>query len=183
MSNADLLLAIDQGTTGTTSLVMDTSGATLGRATREFRQHFPAPGQVEHDADEIWESVRLAVAEPVRQTATTEDVPRSVQYVAIIEVHQLAREGARPLVRIRGSYQRFEPIGIDLRVVVQERHVLRAGGLYPRVDRHAEASILDEWQDPNLREVAVHERYRGVGGTVVDQHSLKVPERLEAERA
>jgi glycerol kinase len=60
---ADLILAIDQGTTGSTSLVMDTSGATLGRATREFRQHFPAPGQVEHDADEIWESVVLAVKE------------------------------------------------------------------------------------------------------------------------
>ncbi len=57
----DLLLAIDQGTTGTTSLVMDTSGATLGRATFEFRQHFPAPGQVEHDADEIWQSVLDAV--------------------------------------------------------------------------------------------------------------------------
>ncbi|MFO0756444.1 MAG: glycerol kinase GlpK [Byssovorax sp.] len=58
---ADLILAIDQGTTGTTSLVMDTSGATLGRATREFRQHFPAPGLVEHDAEEIWQSVLEAV--------------------------------------------------------------------------------------------------------------------------
>jgi glycerol kinase len=58
---ADLLLAIDQGTTGTTSLVMDTSGATLGRATQEFRQHFPAPGLVEHDAEEIWQSVIDAV--------------------------------------------------------------------------------------------------------------------------
>jgi glycerol kinase len=71
MASADLLLAIDQGTTGTTSLVMDTSGATLGRATREFRQHFPAPGQVEHDADEIWESVTLAVAEALARA----DVP------------------------------------------------------------------------------------------------------------
>ena len=58
---ADLLLAIDQGTTGTTSLVMDTAGSTLGRATREFRQHFPAPGLVEHDAEEIWQSVLEAV--------------------------------------------------------------------------------------------------------------------------
>ena len=58
----DLLLAIDQGTTGTTALVMDTSGATLGRATREFRQHFPAPGLVEHDAEEIWQSVLDAVS-------------------------------------------------------------------------------------------------------------------------
>ncbi len=53
----DLILAIDQGTTGTTSLVMDTHGATLGRATREFAQHFPEPGQVEHDAEQIWSSV------------------------------------------------------------------------------------------------------------------------------
>jgi glycerol kinase len=58
---ADLLLAIDQGTTGTTSLVMDTGGTTLGRSTHEFRQHFPEPGLVEHDAEEIWRSVIAAV--------------------------------------------------------------------------------------------------------------------------
>ena len=58
---ADLLLAIDQGTTGTTSLVMDIRGTTLGRSTREFRQHFPEPGLVEHDAEEIWRSVIDAV--------------------------------------------------------------------------------------------------------------------------
>jgi glycerol kinase len=57
----DLLLAIDQGTTGSTALVMDTSGTTLGRATHEFRQHFPEPGLVEHDAEEIWQSVLDAV--------------------------------------------------------------------------------------------------------------------------
>lgn len=56
-----LLLAIDQGTTGTTALVMDTSGATVGRSTKEFAQHFPAPGLVEHEPDEIWESVLSAV--------------------------------------------------------------------------------------------------------------------------
>src|SRR5580700_3075107 len=59
---SDLLLALDQGTTGSTSLVMDRSGATLGRATREFRQHFPEPGLVEHDAGDIWESVVDATA-------------------------------------------------------------------------------------------------------------------------
>src|SRR5438132_14240212 len=58
----DLLLAIDQGTTGSTALVMDTSGATLGRATREFHQYFPEPGLVEHDAAEIWQSVLEAVS-------------------------------------------------------------------------------------------------------------------------
>jgi glycerol kinase len=53
----NLLLAIDQGTTGSTALVMDKAGATLGRVTCEFAQHFPEPGLVEHEADEIWQSV------------------------------------------------------------------------------------------------------------------------------
>jgi glycerol kinase len=56
------LLAIDQGTTGTTALVMSASGVTLGRATRELPQHFPEPGWVEHDALEIWDSVLAAIA-------------------------------------------------------------------------------------------------------------------------
>lgn len=56
------LLAIDQGTTGTTALVMSREGVTLGRANRELPQHFPEPGRVEHDALEIWASVESAIA-------------------------------------------------------------------------------------------------------------------------
>jgi glycerol kinase len=59
---AQHLLAIDQGTTGTTALVMSRDGGTLGRATREFPQHFPQPGWVEHDVAEIWSSVEAAIA-------------------------------------------------------------------------------------------------------------------------
>jgi len=58
----DLLLAIDQGTTGSTSLVMDPKGKTLGRKNVEFTQHFPQPGWVEHDAEDIWQSVITATA-------------------------------------------------------------------------------------------------------------------------
>jgi glycerol kinase len=50
-----LILAIDQGTTGTTCLAFDREGRVRGRAYSEFRQHFPRPGWVEHDANEIWE--------------------------------------------------------------------------------------------------------------------------------
>ncbi|HKQ69899.1 MAG TPA: glycerol kinase GlpK [Polyangiaceae bacterium] len=57
------LLAIDQGTTGSTVLIMDLEGRTLGRATREFHQYFPAPGLVEHDPEEIWASVCAAAIE------------------------------------------------------------------------------------------------------------------------
>ncbi len=55
------LLAIDQGTTGSTAIVLTLEGATLGRHTVEFPQHFPKPGWVEHDAREIWASVEASV--------------------------------------------------------------------------------------------------------------------------
>lgn len=55
------LLAIDQGTTGTTTLVLSDDGVTLGRATVDFEQHFPKPGWVEHDPEQIWASVRASV--------------------------------------------------------------------------------------------------------------------------
>jgi glycerol kinase len=55
------LLAIDQGTTGTTSLVVTLDGTTLGKKTVEFPQHFPQPGWVEHDPNEIWTSVGASV--------------------------------------------------------------------------------------------------------------------------
>ena len=50
----DAVLAIDQGTTGSTALVLDADGRVLGRATEEFTQHYPQPGWVEHDPEEIW---------------------------------------------------------------------------------------------------------------------------------
>ena len=49
------VLAIDQGTTGTTCLVVAQDGRVLSRAYSEFTQHFPRPGWVEHDAVEIWD--------------------------------------------------------------------------------------------------------------------------------
>jgi glycerol kinase len=53
-----MILAIDQGTTGTTCIVFDDRGRPRGRAYSEFEQYFPRPGWVEHDAAEIWEVTR-----------------------------------------------------------------------------------------------------------------------------
>jgi glycerol kinase len=55
-----VLLAIDQGTTGTTCLVVDRELHVRGRGYRELTQHFPAPGLVEHDAEELWATVLAA---------------------------------------------------------------------------------------------------------------------------
>jgi glycerol kinase len=57
------LLALDQGTTSSRAIVFDDAGAIVGVAQREFKQHFPKPGWVEHDADEIWRSQLDVAAE------------------------------------------------------------------------------------------------------------------------
>ena len=58
-----MILAIDQGTTGTTCIVFGEDGRERGRGYSEFEQHFPEPGWVEHDAAEIWEVTRkVAIA-------------------------------------------------------------------------------------------------------------------------
>jgi glycerol kinase len=60
------VVAIDQGTTGTTVLVLDEEMRIVGRETREFRQIYPQPGWVEHDPDDIWKSVEEALAGALR---------------------------------------------------------------------------------------------------------------------
>ncbi len=59
------VLAIDQGTTGTRAIVMDQQGTVRAWAYREFTQHFPQPGWVEHDANEIWDVTDTVVREAI----------------------------------------------------------------------------------------------------------------------
>ena len=73
MSGTPSILAIDQGTTGTTCLVLSGDGRVLGRAYSEFTQYFPQPGWVEHDALEIWE-VTQSVAREALDAALEADV-------------------------------------------------------------------------------------------------------------
>ncbi len=55
------ILCIDQGTTGSTALLIDSETLELvGKCNREFEQHFPKPGWVEHDLDQIWNSIELS---------------------------------------------------------------------------------------------------------------------------
>ncbi|MBA3894009.1 MAG: glycerol kinase GlpK [Gemmatimonadales bacterium] len=59
------ILALDQGTTGSTALVIHQDGSVLGRGYREFTQYFPRPGWVEHDPEEIFRVSLEAIAEAV----------------------------------------------------------------------------------------------------------------------
>lgn len=74
------LLAIDQGTTGSTALVVTLEGDTLGKKTVEFPQHFPQPGWVEHDPEQIWRSVEGAVAGALAEAKLA---PREVAAIGI----------------------------------------------------------------------------------------------------
>lgn len=61
MAEDDVILAIDQGTTGTTALLLDRDVRVRAAHNVEFPNHYPQPGHVEHDVAEIWESARQAV--------------------------------------------------------------------------------------------------------------------------
>jgi glycerol kinase len=67
------LLALDQGTTSSRSMLFDLEGKPLGSAQREFPQHFPQPGWVEHNPNDIWESQIGTVRDLFSQTGTKPD--------------------------------------------------------------------------------------------------------------
>jgi glycerol kinase len=59
------ILALDQGTTSSRAIVFDARGREVAMAQKPFRQHYPRPGWVEHDAEEIWETQREAARQAV----------------------------------------------------------------------------------------------------------------------
>ena len=62
--DVDVVLALDQGTTSSRTVAFDGEGRVVAMAQREFAQHYPRPGWVEHEAGEIWET-QLATLEEV----------------------------------------------------------------------------------------------------------------------
>ncbi|HMB62464.1 MAG TPA: FGGY family carbohydrate kinase, partial [Eudoraea sp.] len=59
------ILALDQGTTSCRAIIFDKKGSIVSTAQKEFTQHFPKPGWVEHDAREIWSTQAGMAAEAV----------------------------------------------------------------------------------------------------------------------
>ena len=120
-----VVLAIDAGTTSVRTIAFDHSGHIVASAQREFRQYFPEPGQVEHDASEIWNAVQSTLAEVAglleeppaavgvtnqRETVvawsrrSSEPVHRAIVWQdrrTASRCAQLQRDGALPMVRER----------------------------------------------------------------------------------
>ena len=65
MTARRFVLALDQGTTGSTALVVDPDGAVRARGYAELPQHYPQPGWVEHDPAQIWSTTVQALGQAI----------------------------------------------------------------------------------------------------------------------
>jgi glycerol kinase len=94
------VLAIDQGTTSSRAVLFDRAGTPVAMAQREFTQHFPQPGWVEHDATEIWESQWATLVEVLRRASAT---PRDVAAIGIANQRETTvlwdRHSGEPVAR------------------------------------------------------------------------------------
>ena len=80
MAERGVVLSLDEGTTGATSVVVGLDGEVRGRGYREITQHYPQPGWVEHDAEDIWASVQHSASDAL---ASAGAAPQDVQAIGI----------------------------------------------------------------------------------------------------
>ncbi|RED55967.1 glycerol kinase GlpK [Cohnella lupini] len=81
------ILAIDQGTTSSRAIVFDRQGRIVGTAQQEIKQYFPKPGWVEHDANEIWETVSGVIADSLSQARI---LPEQIEAIGITNQRETA---------------------------------------------------------------------------------------------
>jgi glycerol kinase len=130
------VLALDQGTTGTTALVVDAAGRVRGRGYAELTQHYPRPGWVEHDPEEIW--------------TTVEDAARAALGAAGVSGAEVAAVGIANQRETTVLWERASGRPVHPAIVWQCRRTaglcdrLRAEGLEPRV-REATGLVLDAY--------------------------------------
>ncbi|CAG4883833.1 glycerol kinase [Georgfuchsia toluolica] len=125
------ILALDQGTTSSRAILFDHAGNPRAVAQREFAQHFPQPGWVEHDAEEIWQS-QLDVARSVLQQANIE--AHAVAAIGIANQRETTvlweRATGRPLYRaIVWQDRRTAPLCEALRAAGHEAEFSARSGL------------------------------------------------------
>jgi glycerol kinase len=145
------VLAIDQGTTGSTCLVVSQSGEVIGHAYSEFTQHFPQPGWVEHDASEIWNDTSRLAREALEQASGAD-----VKAIGITNQRETIllwdRETLEPVHRaIVWQDRRTAPICRELRDQGHQEEVRARTGLVldPYFSGTKAAWILDS--DPEIR--------------------------------
>jgi glycerol kinase len=156
------ILALDQGTTGSTALVIHQDGQILGRGYREFTQHFPRPGWVEHDPEEI---LRVTLEAGREAIAAAGHIPVGIgitnqrETVVLWDRRTLAPVARAIVWQDRRTAERCR----DLRADGREALIRERTGLV--LDPYFSATKL-EWmlRDPDLRARA--ERGKLAAGTI-----------------
>ena len=125
------VVAVDQGTTGSTVLVFDRLGRVVGRAYSEFTQHYPRPGWVEHDAEEIWQVTLRVLRQACRRAGAR---GRDIRALGITNQRETtvlwSRRTGRPVHRaIVWQDRRTAPLCEELRARGLEARVRQKTGL------------------------------------------------------
>jgi glycerol kinase len=133
---ADYVLALDQGTTSSRTMLFDRAGRAVAVAQREFRQHFPRPGWVEHDPEDIWSSQSATIADVLTRASASLD-----QVVAV----GITNQRETTLLWDRRTGRAVAPA-----IVWQDRRTadrcarLRADGLEPQISERT-GLLLDPY--------------------------------------
>ncbi len=125
----DFIVAIDQGTTGTTVLLVDAARTVRGRGYREFPQIYPRPGEVEHDPEAIWASVLAALEQAIAGVD-----PTRIAAIGITNQRETTllweRDGGRPVANaIVWQDRRTAPFCAELKSAGHEPAVRERTGL------------------------------------------------------
>lgn len=131
MSSSTYLLALDQGTSSSRSIVFDEAGRIVAMAQREFRQIYPQPGWVEHDPEEIWTSQLATAREALALAGLT---ARDIRAIGITNQRETTvvwnRRTGRPVYNaIVWQDRRAEPLCAQLREQGLEPTVRETTGL------------------------------------------------------
>jgi glycerol kinase len=138
----DHILALDQGTSSSRSIVFDAAGRIVAMAQRELTQHFPQPGLVEHDADEIWDTQLATAREVIAKAGLT---AADIRAIGITNQRETTvvwnRRTGRPVHRaIVWQDRRGEAMCAQLREQGLESTVRRSTGLV--IDSYFSATKL-----------------------------------------
>jgi glycerol kinase len=166
VAGARFVLALDQGTTSSRSILFDHSGYPVAAAQREFRQYFPRPGWVEHDAQEIWSTHLATIGEALDKVGATAGDLAAIGIANQRETCLLweRNTGAPIAPAIVWQDRRTAPECEALRAEGQEPTVERCTGL--RLDPYFSATKLSWLLDRVPRARARAERGELACGTI-----------------
>ncbi len=163
------VIAIDQGTTGTTVLVLDEALAVRGRGYQEFRQIYPKPGWVEHDPEDIWASVTAALGQALAGIQAS-----SIAAIGITNQRETAvlwdrRTGKAVHNAIVWQDRRTADRCAELRAAGKEERIRQLTGL--TIDPYFSGTKI-AWMLSNLGELAAPARAGQLAFGTVDAYLL-----------